>query len=40
MANGVPIQWFFNDEISMKLITDVLNNSGITGIEYILKPMS
>lgn len=37
--DGVPIQWYFNDEVSMKLITGVLDDGGIKGIEYILKQM-
>lgn len=38
-ANGAKIQWFFNDEISMNAVKDLLKSKNIKGIEFILKPM-
>ncbi len=38
-ANGVKIQWYFNDEISMNAVKKLFLREEIEGIQFILKPM-
>ena len=37
-ANGSPVQWYFNDEVSMNAMKGLLEEK-VEGIEFILKPM-
>ena len=39
VANGTPVKWYFNDSVSMNAFIKLFEENGITGIEYILKPM-
>lgn len=38
-ANGIKIQWYFNDEMSLNAVKDLFVNEGIIDIDLILKPM-
>ena len=38
-ANGVKIQWYFNDEISLNAVEALFHDKVLEGIEFILKPM-
>ena len=39
VAKGTPIKWYFSDSVSMNAFMKLFEENGITGIEYILKPM-
>lgn len=38
-ANGIKIQWYFNDEISMNAKKELFSDPDVKGIEFILKPI-
>ena len=38
-ANGIKIQWYFNDEVSMSAIKELFSDQDVKGIDFILKPM-